>query len=67
VALDGLLATTGGDLRRARAEVLEQRFQPRPPPREVIGVLDPALQERHGQSVDGRAGWVGKAEIPFYI
>ena len=41
---------------RARPQLLDELLHPRLPAREVVGSLDTALQQRHGQSVDHRFG-----------
>src|SRR4051794_36011207 len=54
--LERALAAARRDLRRARAQLLDQRLHPRAPPRERLGAaVDGGEEERHGASVVDRA------------
>ena len=48
MALDRPLAAAGGDQRRAGPQLLDQRLQPGLPAGEVVRLLDPAREQRHG-------------------
>ena len=55
VALDRALAAAGGDLRRARLQLLDELLHPRLPAFEIVRPLDTALQQRHGLSLEDLA------------
>jgi hypothetical protein len=44
-------AAAGRDLRRALAQLSEQRIHSCAPPREIVRALDSALQQGHGRTL----------------
>ena len=54
VTRDRTLAAAGGDLRRARAQLLDERLHLRSASREIVGALHAALQEGHRSETNHR-------------